>query len=161
MAPNIGKKIEEYASKNIRELKHQEAKTGRKFTKYDIAVFMIENGQLNKTEFASWMNTREGFDAQTMSKQQKQALKSGSVFGFAGYAGGEESYLDSLTPFSEKSDIEKFNITHSSNKGLRFGATKAERDKRDEEIKTAKVKQQVLNPKKAAEEQKFINYLNP
>ena len=113
MATNIGKKIEDYASKNLQALKQEEAKTGKKFTKYDIALFMLSKGELNKSDFASWMNTSEGFASQTLSKQQSQALKQGNVWSFAGYGSGEESYLDSLTPFSQKSDIEKINLLYS------------------------------------------------
>ena len=155
MATNIGKKIEDYASKNLQALKQEEAKTGKKFTKYDIALFMLSKGELNKSDFASWMNTSEGFASQTLSKQQSQALKQGNVWSFAGYGSGEESYLDSLTPFSQKSDIEKINLLYSPNHGLGIQSTANERENRVKEINEDLSGSRKVNVKKDLQENKI------
>ena len=155
MATNIGKKIEDYASKNLQALKQEEAKTGKKFTKYDIALFMLSKGELNKSDFASWMNTSEGFASQTLSKQQSQALKQGNVWSFAGYGSGEESYLDSLTPFSQKSDIEKINLLYSPNHGLGIQSTANEKENRVKEINEDLSGSRKVNVKKDLQENKI------
>ena len=110
----ISQKIDAYAQANLKALKQEEAKTGRKMTKFDIAQYMLQHGKLNKNEYANWMNTTEGFNAQAMTQQQKTALKQGSVWGFAGYGGGQESYLDSMTSFSQKTPVEQFNEIHGT-----------------------------------------------
>ena len=79
----ISQKIDAYAKANLKALKQEEAKTGRKMTKFDIAQYMLKRGKLNKNEYANWMNTREGFDAHAMTQQQKTALRQGNVWGFA------------------------------------------------------------------------------
>lgn len=128
----ISQKIDAYAQANLKELKQEEAKTGRKMTKFDIAQHMLQQGKLNKNEYANWMNTTEGFNAQAMTQQQKTALKQGNVWGFAGYGGGEESYLDSMTSFSQKNPVEKQNAI--SHRQMKLNETVAERKKKNAEM---------------------------
>ena len=71
MASTISQKIDAFAKANLQTLKQEEAKTGRKMTKFDIAQYMLQKGKLNKNEYANWMNTSEGFNAQAMTQQQK------------------------------------------------------------------------------------------
>ena len=153
----ISHKIDAYAQANLKALKQEEAKTGRKMTKFDIAQYMLQHGKLNKNEYANWMNTTEGFNAQAMTQQQKTALKQGSVWGFAGYGGGQESYLDSMTSFSQKTPVEQFNEIHSPR--IKLNETVAERKKKATEIQKhiqeQKVKKQILHPNEALKEQKF------
>ena len=97
MADGISQKIDNYAKTHLSELRKTE--DGRyKLTKYDVAKYMLSKGQLSSADFAAWMNTREGFDSQTLSVQQKNALKIGSIFSFDNplTPQKEESYLDSL-----------------------------------------------------------------
>ena len=70
----ISQKIDAYAKANLKALKQEEAKTGRKMTKFDIAQYMLQHGKLNKNEYANWMNTTEGFNAQAMTQAQKPLL---------------------------------------------------------------------------------------
>lgn len=158
----ISQKIDAYAQANLKALKNEEAKTGRKMTKFDIAQYMLQHGKLNKNEYANWMNTREGFDAQAMTQAQKTALKQGNVWGFAGYGGGQESYLDSLTSFSQKTPVEQFNEIHSRH--VKLNETVAERKKKAAEIQKhiqeQRVKKQLLHPNEAIKEQKFKDYID-
>ena len=155
----ISQKIDAYAQANLKALKQEEAKTGRKMTKFDIAQYMLQHGKLNKNEYANWMNTREGFDAQAMTQAQKTALKQGNVWGFAGYGGGQESYLDSLTSFSQKTPVEQFNEIHSRH--VKLNETVAERKKKAAEIQKhiqeQRVKKQLLHPNEAIKEQKLMD----
>lgn len=155
----ISQKIDSYAQANFKELKQEEAKTGRKMTKYDIAQYMLQQGKLDKNEYANWMNTTEGFNAQAMTQKQIIALKQGNVWGFAGYGGGEESYLDSMISFSQKDPVEKFNAVYSTN--TKLNETIAERKKKSAEIQKhiqeQRVAKQVLNPNEALKEQKIMN----
>ena len=116
---------------------------------------MLSKGELNKSDFASWMNTSEGFASQTLSKQQSQALKQGNVWSFAGYGSGEESYLDSLTPFSQKSDIEKINLLYSPNHGLGIQSTANEKENRVKEINEDLSGSRKVNVKKDLQENKI------
>ena len=142
----ISQKIDAYAQANLKALKQEEAKTGRKMTKFDIAQYMLQHGKLNKNEYANWMNTREGFDAQAMTQAQKTALRQGSVWGFAGYGGGQESYLDSMTSFSQKTPIERQNTI--SGHQMKLNETVAERKKKAAEMNNYIKNQRVLNYKK-------------
>ena len=155
----ISQKIDAYTKANLKALKQEEAKTGRKMTKYDIAQYMLQHGKLNKNEYASWMNTREGFDAQAMTQAQKNALMRGNVWGFAGYAGGEESYLDSMTSFEQKTPVEKQNAI--SGHQMKLNETVAERKKKAAEIQKhiqeQRVAKQVLHPNEALKEQKLMD----
>ena len=98
MSNGISKKIDEYTRANIKNLRASEAKSGRKFTKYDIAQMMLSQGKLSKNDFAAWMNTREGYDNFSLTNQQKQALKNGSIWGINNGMSltgkDKESYLD-------------------------------------------------------------------
>ena len=158
----ISQKIDAYAQANLKALKQEEAKTGRKMTKFDIAQYMLQHGKLNKNEYANWMNTTEGFNAQAMTQQQKTALKQGSVWGFAGYGGGEESYLDSMASFSKKTPGEKQNAI--SGHQMKLNETVAERKKKaaemQKEIKQQQVTNQILNPNQALKEQKFKDHIS-
>ena len=158
----ISQKIDAYAQANLKALKQEEAKTGRKMTKFDIAQYMLQHGKLNKNEYANWMKTREGFDAHAMTQQQKTALRQGSVWGFAGYGGGQESYLDSMTSFSQKTPIEQFNEIHSPR--VKLNETVAERKKKAAEIQKhiqeQRVKKQILHPNEALKEQKFKDHIS-
>ena len=158
----ISQKIDAYAQANLKALKQEEAKTGRKMTKFDIAQYMLQHGKLNKNEYANWMNTTEGFNAQAMTQQQKTALKQGSVWGFAGYGGGQESYLDSMTSFSQKTPVEKQNAI--SGHQMKLNETVAERKKKaaemQKEIKQQQVTNQILNPNQALKEQKFKDHIS-
>ena len=149
----ISQKIDAYAQANLKALKQEEAKTGRKMTKFDIAQYMLQHGKLNKNEYANWMNTSEGFNAQAMTKTQITALRQGNVWGFAGYGGGEESYLDSMTSFAQKTPIEKQNTI--SGHQMKLNETIAERKKKAAEINNHIKNQRLMNHKKTAEEQKF------
>lgn len=80
MSNKISQSIDSYAKENIKRLRSEEAKTGRKFTKYDFAQLMLSEGKLSQNDFASWMNTSEGYDNFVLTKQQTQALKQGSVW---------------------------------------------------------------------------------
>lgn len=158
----ISQKIDAYAQANLKALKQEEAKTGRKMTKFDIAQYMLQHGKLNKNEYANWMNTTEGFNAQAMTQQQKTALKQGSVWGFAGYGGGQESYLDSMTSFSQKTPVEKQNAI--SGHQMKLNETVAERKKKTAEIQKhiqeQRVKKQILHPNEALKEQKFKDHIS-
>ena len=158
----ISQKIDAYAQANLKALKQEEAKTGRKMTKFDIAQYMLQHGKLNKNEYANWMNTTEGFNAQAMTQQQKTALKQGSVWGFAGYGGGQESYLDSMTSFSQKTPVEKQNAI--SGHQMKLNETVAERKKKaaeiQKEIKQQQATNQILNPNQALKEQKFKYHIS-
>lgn len=158
----ISQKIDAYAQANLKALKQEEVKTGRKMTKFDIAQYMLQHGKLNKNEYANWMNTTEGFNAQAMTQQQKTALKQGSVWGFAGYGGGQESYLDSMTSFSQKNPVEKQNAI--SGHQMKLNETIAERKKKaaemQKDIKQQQVKNQILNPNQALKEQKFKDHIS-
>ena len=162
MGNTISQKIDAYAKANLKALKQEEAKTGRKMTKFDIAQYMLQHGKLNKNEYANWMNTSEGFNAQAMTQQQKTALRQGSVFGFAGYGGGQESYLDSMTSFEQKTPIEKFNEVYSPR--VKLNETVAERKKKAAEIQKhlqeQRVAKQVLHPNEALKEQKLMDEIN-
>lgn len=158
MAPTISQKIDAYAQANLKALKQEEAKTGRKMTKFDIAQHMLQHGKLNKNEYANWMNTTEGFNAQTMTQQQKTALRQGSVWGFAGYGGGEESYLDSMTSFAQKNPVEKQNAI--SYRQMKLNETVAERKKKAAEMNNYIKNERILNHKKTAEEQKFKAHID-
>ena len=158
----ISQKIDAYVQANLKALKQEEAKTGRKMTKFDIAQYMLQHGKLNKNEYANWMNTREGFDAQAMTQQQKTALRQGNVWGFAGYGGGQESYLDSMTSFSQKTPVEKQNAI--SGHQMKLNETVAERKKKaaeiQKEIKKQQATNQILNPNQALKEQKFKDHIS-
>ena len=158
----ISQKIDAYAQANLKALKQEEVKTGRKMTKFDIAQYMLQHGKLNKNEYANWMNTTEGFNAQAMTQQQKTALKQGSVWGFAGYGGGQESYLDSMTSFSQKNPVEKQNAI--SGHQMKLNETVAERKKKaaemQKEIKQQQVTNKILNPNQALKEQKFKDHIS-
>ena len=92
--PTVSQKIDAYAKAHLAELKKKQGL--KNFTKYDIAEIMLKSGALTQAEMNSWRSTREGFSANN---------RSGSVFG-SGYA-GQESYLDEMTDFSQKSTFEK------------------------------------------------------
>lgn len=158
----ISQKIDAYAQANLKALKQEEVKTGRKMTKFDIAQYMLQHGKLNKNEYANWMNTTEGFNAQAMTQQQKTALKQGSVWGFAGYGGDQESYLDSMTSFSQKNPVEKQNAI--SGHQMKLNETVAERKKKaaemQKEIKQQQVTNKILNPNQALKEQKFKDHIS-
>lgn len=158
MANTISQKIDAFAKANLQTLKQEEAKTGRKMTKFDIAQYMLQKGKLNKNEYANWMNTREGFDAKAMTQQQKTALRQGNVWGFAGYGGGEESYLDSMTSFAQKNPVEKQNAI--SHRQIKLNETVAERKKKAAEINNYLKNERILNYKKTAEEQKFKAHID-
>lgn len=132
MGNTISQKIDAYAQANLKALKQEEAKTGRKMTKFDIAQYMLQHGKLNKNEYANWMNTSEGFNAQAMTQAQITALRQGNIWSFAGYGGGQESYLDSMTSFEQKSPVEKFNEVYSPR--VKLNETVAERKKNAAEI---------------------------
>ena len=153
MASTISQKIDAFAKANLQTLKQEEAKTGRKMTKFDIAQYMLQKGKLNKNEYANWMNTSEGFNAQAMTQQQKTALKQGNVWGFSGYGGGEESYLDSMTSFSQKTPVEKQNAI--SHRQMKLNETVAERKKKAAEMNNYIKNERILNHKKTAAEQQF------
>ena len=142
----ISQKIDAYAQANLKALKQEEAKTGRKMTKFDIAQYMLQHGKLNKNEYANWMNTTEGFNAQAMTQAQKTALRQGNVWGFAGFGGGQESYLDSMTSFSQKTPIERQNTI--SGHQMKLNETVAERKKKAAEMNNYIKNQRVLNYKK-------------
>ena len=162
MSNTISQKIDAYAQANLKALKQEEAKTGRKMTKFDIAQYMLQHGELNKNEYANWMNTTEGFDAQAMTQQQVTALKQGNIWGFAGYGGGQESYLDSMTSFSQKTPVEKQNAI--SGHQMKLNETVAERKKKAAEIQKhiqeQRVKKQILHPNEALKEQKFKDHIS-
>ena len=97
MSDSISQKIDTYAKTHLKELRGKEE--GRyKLTKYDIAQLMLSSGQLSQADFASWMNTQEGYESQTITTQQKQAVRTGSIFSFNNplTPEREEAYLDSL-----------------------------------------------------------------
>ena len=154
----ISQKIDAYVQANLKALKQEEAKTGRKMTKFDIAQYMLQHGKLNKNEYANWMNTTEGFNAQAMTQAQKTALRQGNVWGFAGFGGGQESYLDSMTSFSQKTPIERQNTI--SGHQMKLNETVAERKKKAAEMNNYIKNQRVLNYKKTAEEQKLKAHID-
>ncbi len=87
MTTSISQKIDSYAKAHLKELKQEEAQTGKKLTKYDIAQKMLSSGKLSQSDFASWMGTNEGFQSQQKSK----------VSIFASQTPFTESYLDTMT----------------------------------------------------------------
>ena len=87
MTNSISQQIDSYAKAHLKELKQEEAKTGKKLTKYDIAQKMLSSGKLSKNDFASWMGTNEGY----MSQQQSQVSIFSSPSPFT------ESYLETMT----------------------------------------------------------------
>lgn len=98
MANAIGKKIDSLAQNYQNQLRTEEGKTGRKMTKYDVAQYMVKNGILSKADFDNWLKTDEGKNELNLTKQQREKLKRGNVFGYANF--GQESYLDSVSEFS-------------------------------------------------------------
>ena len=97
MSDRISQKIDTYAKTHLKELRGKEE--GRyKLTKYDVAQLMLSSGQLSQADFASWMNTQEGYESQTITTLQKQAVRTGSIFSFDNplTPEREEAYLDSL-----------------------------------------------------------------
>ncbi len=166
MANEIGAKIESYAKAHLQELKQEENKTGKKLTKYDIAQLMLSSGQLKEADFAKWMSTQEGVNAQTISAQQKAALQSGNVWGVAGYMGGEESYLESLVSFSDKTPFEQ-NIEVLSPRANKLAESIAERKRQSEEMRAAIAQQnlesrRITSPEDAedfAKEIAFYDYV--
>ncbi len=92
--PTVSQKIDAYAKAHLAELKKKQGL--KNFTKYDIAEIMLKSGALTQAEMNSWRSTGEGFSANN---------RSGSVFG-SGYV-GQESYLDEMTDFSQKSNFDK------------------------------------------------------
>ena len=87
MPNSISQQIDSYAKAHLKELKKEEAQTGKKLTKYDIAQKMLSSGKLSRSDFASWMGTNEGFQSQQKSK----------VSIFASQTPFTESYLDTMT----------------------------------------------------------------
>lgn len=108
--PTVSQKIDAYAKAHLTELKKKQGL--KNFTKYDIAEIMLKSGALTQAEMNSWRSTGEGFSANN---------RSGSVFG-SGYA-GQESYLDEMTDFSQKSTFEK-NLEIMNPKKLRYETPK-------------------------------------
>ena len=108
--PTVSQKIDAYAKAHLAELKKKQGL--KNFTKYDIAEIMLKSGALTQAEMNSWRSTGEGFSANN---------RSGSVFG-SGYA-GQESYLDEMTDFSQKSTFEK-NLEIMNPKKLRYETPK-------------------------------------
>ena len=96
MSGQISEQIDRYAKGNLRKLKQEEAKAGRKFTKYDIEQKMLSEGKLSESDFASWMNTTEGYESSVLTSRQKQALMQGSVWSFNQ---NNESYLDEFDTY--------------------------------------------------------------
>ena len=96
MSNQVSEQIDIYTKGNLRELKQEEAKTGRKFTKYDIAQKMLSEGKLSESDFAQWMNTSEGYESSVLTSQQKQALMQGSVWTLNQ---NNESYLDEFDTY--------------------------------------------------------------
>ena len=147
----ISQKIDNYVKQNLQTLKKEEAKTGQKKTKYNIAEEMLKSGKLSKAEFAQWCGTTEG----AVSKSKT------SIFG-VNNSFGEESYLDSMTSFSQKSPVQQ-QATISSHQ-MKLNETVAERKKKAAEltkhIKQQQVTKQTLNPNEAVKEQKFKDHIN-
>ena len=96
MSNQVSERIDKYTKGNLRELKQEEAKTGRKFTKYDIAQKMLSEGKLSESDFAQWMNTSEGYESSVLTSQQKQALMQGSVWTLNQ---NNENYLDEFDTY--------------------------------------------------------------
>ena len=97
MTDKISEKIDTYARAHLKELRGKE--NGRyKLTKYDVAQYMLSQGQLSESDFASWMNTQEGYQNLNISNKQKQALQRGSIFSFDNplTPEREKAYLDEL-----------------------------------------------------------------
>ena len=147
----ISQKIDNYVKQNLQTLKKEEAKTGQKKTKYNIAEEMLKSGKLSKAEFAQWCGTTEG----AVSKSKT------SIFG-VNNSFGEESYLDSMTSFSQKSPVQQ-QATISSHQ-MKLNETVAERKKKAAEltkhIKQQQVAKQTLNPNESLKEQKFKDHIN-
>lgn len=154
----ISQKIDAYAQANWQSLRQEEAKTGRKMTKFDVAQYMLQQDKLSKNEYANWMNTREGFDAQTMTQQQKTALRQGSLWGYAGYGGGQPSYVDEMVSFAQKNPVEKQNAI--SYRQRKLNETVAERRKENAEFKKQMQEQKNVNPNKALAEYKFKKHVD-
>ena len=108
MSNAIGSKIDDYAKAHVKELKNEEAKTGKSLTKYDIAQLMLAKGALSEKDYGSWMNTSEGAESLKMSTAQKQALQRGNIWGFSG--NNQPSYLETL------SETDPFGIDFSNKK---------------------------------------------
>ncbi len=154
----ISQKIDAYAQANWQSLRQEEAKTGRKMTKFDVAQYMLQQDKLSKNEYANWMNTREGFDAQTMTQQQKTALRQGSLWGYAGYGGGQPSYVDEMVSFAQKNPVEKQNAI--SHRQMKLNETVAERRKKYDELAKNIQEQKNVNPNKALAEYKFKKHVD-
>ena len=95
MGNEISQKIDSFTQSHIKELKDEERKQGKKFTKYEIAQFMLSQNLLSQSDFASWMNTKEGSDSEIYSRMQKMAQQSGSIWGY----NNQQSYLESFHDF--------------------------------------------------------------
>ena len=91
----ISQKIDSFTQSHIKELKDEERKQGKKFTKYEIAQFMLSQNLLSQSDFASWMNTKEGSDSEIYSRMQQMARQSGSIWGY----NNQQSYLESFHDF--------------------------------------------------------------
>ncbi len=162
MTNEIGAKIENYAKTHIKELKQEEAKSGKKFTKYDIAMQMLSSGKLNEADFTKWISSVEGNHEQAISRQQAAAIKNGNIWGVSGYIGGGESYLDSLVSFSEKTPIEQ-DIIILSPRANKLNETIAEKKRQAEEFSSAIAQRnlesrQITNPEDAENYTKEIAF---
>ncbi len=95
MSSKISQKIDHYTRSHIKELKTEERKQGKKFTKYEIAQFMLSKNMLSQSDFAAWMNTKEGADSEIYSRMQQMARQSGSIWGY-----NNVSYLDGFSDYT-------------------------------------------------------------
>ncbi len=101
LSGKISQKIDLYAHAHIKELKAEEHKRGKKFTKYEIAQFMLSQNALSQSDFAAWMNTKEGSDSEIYSRMQQMARQTGSIWGY-----NNAAYLDEFIDYrAEVKDV--------------------------------------------------------
>ena len=94
MSFDITKKIDNFAKAHCKELKKEESLRNVRFTKYDVAQYMLSKGVLKESEFVSWMNTNEGFEASQISQRQAQQLKQSNIWSFSSQS--QVSCLDNI-----------------------------------------------------------------
>ena len=144
MTESVSSKIAKYAHDFRSRLLQEQGKSAAKMTKYDVALFMKNQGDLSEAEFNSWIREKEGQDALQLTNQQKDAIKRGSIMNFVV---GLQSYLDS----DEVSDFTLGNVLgFEKTTNEKTGATS---------IKSKQVSKKQFSVAEEMKKQSFYNYI--
>ena len=112
MSDNISQKIDIYTKKNISELRKKEVQSGKKLTKYDIALQMYYSGALSETELQTWLGSQEGAMSGGISKSGGLFNQNRSIFNVMGNNNSDsEPYLDKFLSSNKppvKEPVRKF-----------------------------------------------------